>query len=61
MAISDAILLFTALVALFYAYATHKMRRAIASQLETLRKSALLSAYAWLFQIHIRDSGKRFC
>jgi len=52
--ISDWILLLTALVAVFYAYETHKMRRAVASQLDTLRKTALLSAYASLFQIHIR-------
>jgi hypothetical protein len=61
MSISDWILLATVVVASYYAYETHKMRKAVASQLETLRKTALLSAYASLFQIHIRivekDSG----
>lgn len=61
MNISDWILLATALVAAYYAYETHRMRQTVASQLDTLRKTALLSAYASLFQIHIRvvekDSG----
>ena len=30
------------------------MRKAVASQLDTLRKTALLSAYASLFQMHMR-------
>lgn len=54
MTTSDLILLGTALVAGYYAYETHKMRKAVTSQLDTLRKTALLSAYASLFQIHIR-------
>lgn len=54
MNISDCILLFTALVPLFYTFETHKMRKAVASQLDTLRKTALISAYASLFQVHIR-------
>jgi hypothetical protein len=54
MNISDLIVLFTALVALFYTYETHKMRKTVVAQLETSRKAALLSAYATLFQMHIR-------
>ena len=54
MTISDCILLGTALIVLWYAYETHKMRRAMTSQLDGLRKTALLSAYASLFQINIR-------
>ena len=52
--ISDAILLGTALVGIYYAYETHKIRTAAASQLDAMRKAALLSAYASLFQIHSR-------
>ena len=52
--ISDAILLGTAIVGIYYTYETHKIRVAAASQLEAMRKAALLSAYASLFQIHSR-------
>jgi hypothetical protein len=59
--VTAVILLATAIVAAYYAYETHRMRKAVVSQLDTSRKAALLSAYASLFQIHIRiidkDSG----
>jgi hypothetical protein len=54
MTTSDYILLITALIALFYTYETHKMRKAVSSQLDAVRKTALLSAYASLFQINTR-------
>jgi len=54
MTISDWILLATALIVLWYSFETHKMRRALTSQLEGLRKTTLLSAYTSLFQINIR-------
>jgi len=51
---SDGILLVTALIVLWYTFETHKMRKAMTRQLEGLRKTSLLSAYASLFQINIR-------
>ena len=50
---SDIIMLGTVIIAAIYANETHKMRIATCNQLEALRKAALLSAYASLYQINI--------